>query len=189
MEHNKNISTQTKRLFVGIPLPEDFVRILHKFQKHYSSVYGIRWVAPENLHLTLCFIGKTPIDKIAELEQKIKELITEIKPFRLDYEHLCFAPPQKKKPYMIWATFKKKQNFIKLVLNLNNTLIEKQSNNRKIIPHITLARFNKKNQYKKININYDIHIKKIFVEKIVLWESILHSSGSEYKIVKVFELR
>ena len=43
------------RLFSGLELPHDLRRSLGRLQ---CGVKGARWVAAENLHITLCFIGE-----------------------------------------------------------------------------------------------------------------------------------
>ena len=43
------------RLFVAIPLPEDIGDGLSRI---CAGVPGAKWVAPENLHITLRFIGE-----------------------------------------------------------------------------------------------------------------------------------
>ena len=43
------------RLFVGIPLPEDVRARLGELK---GGLLGARWVRPENLHLSLRFIGE-----------------------------------------------------------------------------------------------------------------------------------
>ena len=45
------------RLFVGIPLPEDVRARLGELK---GGLLGARWVEPENLHLSLRFIGEVP---------------------------------------------------------------------------------------------------------------------------------
>lgn len=53
------------RLFVALPLPEDARARLAALQ---SGVPGARWVAPENLHVTLRFIGETDLHGAEDLD-------------------------------------------------------------------------------------------------------------------------
>ncbi|MBC8445112.1 MAG: RNA 2',3'-cyclic phosphodiesterase, partial [Rhodospirillaceae bacterium] len=43
------------RLFVGIPLPVDVRQHLHLLA---AGLQGAHWISPENMHLTLRFIGE-----------------------------------------------------------------------------------------------------------------------------------
>ena len=59
------------RLFVALDLPaqvtEDIADICH-------GLNGMRWVGPDNLHLTLRFIGEVPPSVAHEVEQALAEI-------------------------------------------------------------------------------------------------------------------
>ena len=52
------------RLFVALGLPE---RIRLRLGSLAAGIDGARWVPPENLHVTLRFIGESPEDRIADV--------------------------------------------------------------------------------------------------------------------------
>ena len=52
------------RLFVALGLPES-IRL--RLASLAGGIDGARWVPPENLHITLRFIGEVPEDRIADL--------------------------------------------------------------------------------------------------------------------------
>ena len=54
------------RLFVGIPLPEDVRARLGELK---GGLHGARWVKPENLHLSLRFIGEVPGGDEADIDE------------------------------------------------------------------------------------------------------------------------
>ena len=56
------------RLFVGIPLPEDVRARLGKLK---GGLLGARWVRPENLHLSLRFIGEVPGGDEADIDEAL----------------------------------------------------------------------------------------------------------------------
>lgn len=53
------------RLFVGIELPWD---IRERLANLTSSLPGARWVQPDNLHMTLRFIGEVPPNQAEEVD-------------------------------------------------------------------------------------------------------------------------
>ena len=59
------------RLFVGLELPEQIRRALAGLQ---SGIPGARWVAPENLHITLRFIGDVPDDQAEDIDTALRHL-------------------------------------------------------------------------------------------------------------------
>ena len=48
---------KSQRLFVAVELPESVSQHLSERQ---TDLPGVRWTAPENLHLTIRFIGEVP---------------------------------------------------------------------------------------------------------------------------------
>jgi RNA 2',3'-cyclic 3'-phosphodiesterase len=50
------------RLFCGLQLPDAAVAALAEWQR--DSLPGVRLVPPENLHVTLCFLGSRPVDDV-----------------------------------------------------------------------------------------------------------------------------
>lgn len=56
------------RLFVGIALPADLRDRLARLQ---HGVPGAKWVAPENLHLTLRFIGEVDEDVAEDIDRQL----------------------------------------------------------------------------------------------------------------------
>ena len=93
------------RLFVGIPLPKYITDPITSFVKRYDRFHGIRWVPPENLHITTLFIGKVKEDQVEYLTKDFQKSLTSVSPFSLELEALKYAP-NPRKPRMIWAKFK-----------------------------------------------------------------------------------
>lgn len=53
-----------KRVFAALALPEDLRRSVASLA---AGIEGARWTAPENLHVTLRFVGEVPEDRIGDL--------------------------------------------------------------------------------------------------------------------------
>ena len=53
------MSEQRQRLFVAVPLPEGSLKTVHRAQEALPSVPGLRLLRPDQLHVTLAFIGET----------------------------------------------------------------------------------------------------------------------------------
>ena len=86
----------TKRLFVSIELPESITKTLVALDPHLR---GVRWLAPEQMHLTLSFLGNVPED----VEEKLKKNLSAIewKAFFLPLSGFG-AFPGKGRPNVIW---------------------------------------------------------------------------------------
>ena len=59
------------RLFLGFPLPDDTVSRLAAWQERELS--GGRIVPPENLHVTLTFLGARPADEVAAIGNELRK--------------------------------------------------------------------------------------------------------------------
>ena len=124
------------RLFVAIDLPPEVVAQL---QGLCCGVPGARWVQPEQMHLTLRFIGEVD----GGIFRDIKEGLAGIKaaPFSLQVKGLGFFPPRKT-PRVLWAGISPVEEVNTLRNRIENRLIGMglEPEGRKYSPHITLAR-------------------------------------------------
>jgi 2'-5' RNA ligase len=62
----------SKRLFVGLEIPESSKVALNKID---PRVRGLRWLPPEQLHLTMSFIGEVD----AEHEERLRETLAAVR--------------------------------------------------------------------------------------------------------------
>ncbi len=65
---------RAERLFYAVPLPEVTRSEIQRAIGVAPAVAGARWVPPENLHLTLRFLGDTDSARRASLEEAVREL-------------------------------------------------------------------------------------------------------------------
>ncbi len=67
-----------------------------------DEVDGARWVAPENIHLTLKFLGTTSDDKLDEIAAAIEETVSNFRKFYFSLDGLG-AFPSTKRARVIWV--------------------------------------------------------------------------------------
>jgi len=126
-----------QRLFVAIDLPEPAQKRLAKI---CCGLPGARWVPPEQLHLTLRFIGEVEGTAFREIREALATIT--LAPFPLNLKNLgCFPP--RKTPRVLWAGIKSPPDALftlrnRIEKNLLKLGIEPE--HRKFSPHITLAR-------------------------------------------------
>lgn len=100
-----NGETQAQRLFVAISVPEDIktqiVRARDALRdKLPSSVAS--WTRPENMHLTLQFLGNVDTARIESLKENLAQSLAGFGPIPLISERLgCF--PDLRYPRVVWA--------------------------------------------------------------------------------------
>lgn len=170
--------TASKRLFTGIPLIETLRCGLEQFQKEYSGLPDIRWTPAANLHITICFLGDTPVTEIPGIIERIKKTAREFVPFRIQFEKIT-PMPDSNRPSMIWARYHLNEKFSELCSAISGTL-NINPDHKQFIPHITIARIKKHKKVVLPEFEYVPAYKTLLVNKLVLWESVLSEKGAEY---------
>ncbi len=174
------------RLFTAIPLPTKVINDLKLTIENISQTnIKMRKTLPQNLHITLCFLGNKKEKEIPQINQILTQISHQTKTFILILEKIVFFPSTHK-PHMIWAKFKENkeyENLVKKIFKKTST----NSNNKNILPHITLARIKQKGP---INISLpNLQIHPITVSSFNLVSSQLTSDGPIYNIMSSFKLR
>lgn len=179
-----------KRLFVAIPLPKYLRDIFVEYSARYNMA-GLRWTVPQNLHITVYFLGYIDGVAVPKIVKKLEGALSATESFVLGLEKICLAPPHST-PRMIWATFFDRGEYKKLSDAVYNALGEFSGmdyRNKESIPHITLARFRYPAVAKELTLRQpDIESGAVKVSSCDLMESRLSPHGPTYEIVKSFRL-
>ncbi|MCR4376758.1 MAG: RNA 2',3'-cyclic phosphodiesterase [Rhodospirillales bacterium] len=168
------------RLFVGLTLPQTHRQRLSLLG---HGIEGARWVAPENLHLTLRFIG--------EVDEHVGEAVAEAlngvngKPFGVTLHGLgTFGHP----PHALWVGAEDAPSGALAALNgaVESVLVRQglEPEHRKFAPHVTLARFRKASVNRLVQfleINGALALEPFEVAGFTLFQSHLRPEGAEYE--------
>ncbi|MCF6291054.1 MAG: RNA 2',3'-cyclic phosphodiesterase [Desulfobacterales bacterium] len=126
------------RLFTAIDLP---ARIKMQLVDLGFGIPGARWLAADQVHLTLCFIGEVD----GAVFKDIREALTEVRSpgFSLRLKGVGHFPPRKA-PRVLWAGVEANEALVRLRNQVQATLVRQglKPEGRKYSPHITLARLN-----------------------------------------------
>jgi len=177
-----------KRLFISINIPNEIKKELEIVQKQID-IKDIKWVSINNLHITIYFLGTIEEKLIPILIDKLNSQLSHIKRFILKFDKILFAPPNTKSR-MIWAQFYKNNEYENLYKKINNVIqdiIDKSdttNNNKELIPHITLARFNKSLPDIKIK---QPKIKDLIIDSYQLMESNVVDNNRVYSTIANFK--
>jgi 2'-5' RNA ligase len=124
------------RLFVAIDLPE---RHRMELVALAGGIPGARWVPPENIHLTLRFIGNVGGDQMTDIDHSLAQVrapgfdivIQGVEHFR-----------RGRKPSTLWAGIAKNPALMTLQDKIEAALVRAgvAPDGRKFTPHVTLAR-------------------------------------------------
>lgn len=127
----------TERLFVALALPEAVRGALAALAR---PLPGVRWTRPEQLHLTLRFLGNVPVQIIDGVIARLAEV--RVAPFVLPVEGIGTFPPNRP-PRVVWVgTGSGHPRLFQLRQRLDDSLIAAgvQFEVRTFHPHATLAR-------------------------------------------------
>jgi 2'-5' RNA ligase len=103
----------------------------------------VKWVEPENLHLTLLFLGEVDDRDVPAVCRAVTECCREQEPFRMSVETIgCF--PNLRRPRTVWiGVGEGTQEVVTLHDALETTLLELgcyRREDRQFTPHVTLGR-------------------------------------------------
>ena len=179
----------TIRSFIALPIPPNTINELGDLaakMSYQDKSSAVRWVDQANYHITLAFLGDQEESDLENLAEKIDQNLIQ-EEFHLGLTHPCPFPESRPK---LIATMADRNDGISNVhrqvisaIKSVDMIIDK----RKFIPHVTLGRYrHSKNIYAgniPMNVSFDT-----VIDEVVLYESVLTSSGSEYEPIYRFPL-
>ena len=130
------------RLFVAIEIPDDIRAVFGVLIKELRIVQPqAKWVRPENLHLTLKFLGNTEPEKLQAVQTALSSIHSE-QSVHLEFRGLGFFPNEKK-PRVFWAGLQVSSNLAELAARIDKAMhgLDFPLERRPFVPHLTLARF------------------------------------------------
>jgi 2'-5' RNA ligase len=93
------------RLFAALELPAPLRAALESAQASFKAAApsrSVRWVAPENIHLTIKFYGDVPAERVPELEAGLARAAASARPIMLAVQGLGVFP-NLLRPQVIWV--------------------------------------------------------------------------------------
>jgi RNA 2',3'-cyclic 3'-phosphodiesterase len=92
------------RLFVALPLGNEWLEPLARFQARLACLPGggtVRWTRPDQVHLTLRFLGAVSASEVPDLSARIKSACHGFQAFDLELDRLG-AFPGSRRPRVLW---------------------------------------------------------------------------------------
>ena len=179
----------TIRSFIGLPIPKEAANELGDVaakMSYQDKSNAVRWVDQENYHITLAFLGEQSESQLELLAEQLDHQVSQ-QEFQLVLSHL--SPFPETRPKLIAAMAQKTEDITRLhqqviaAINASDMLIDK----RKFIPHVTVGRYrHSRNSYAgaiPMNVSFDL-----IIDELVLYESVLTTSGAEYEPIYRFPL-
>lgn len=179
------------RCFIAIKFPIDFENEIKKIQDKLPDFIRKKAI-PENLHLTLKFLGEIDEDKIKFVDEELSK--ANFQSFFSNSEEIGFF--DNKSLGIVWISLTNCENLQK---EIDESLKEIFPKEKRFMAHLTIARmahvtknriksFSSKEEFLNELKNIKVPLMKFSVKNFYLMESVLKQEGPEYKIVKKYEL-
>ena len=165
------------RLFVAIPLPEP---VRQRLQSLCCGLRGAKWLRPENIHLTLRFIGEVRNDLARDFDAALAQIRAPGFELVLDGTG-SFG--RGRRPHTVWAGVVKSEPLIRLQAKVEAALVRAgcPPEGRKFSAHVTLARLSRA---KSRNVEAWVADRAAFqadrfsVDRFTLYSSFLATAGA-----------
>jgi 2'-5' RNA ligase len=131
------------RAFIALPLEPVLAAEIKKVQQRLNAPGGaVRWISPEQLHLTLQFLGNVDTGRLDDLAAALRRACACTAPFRLALEGAgCF--PNTKSPRVVWIGI---QGDLEPLRKLQEQIAQETTHfgdhgdQRAFQPHLTIGR-------------------------------------------------
>lgn len=182
------------RTFIAMPLPEEIYQVLGKIKRELNEIdTGIRWVAPEQMHITLKFLGETPERMFPQIREEIIDITKNTPKMSFELANVGRFPIEGY-PKTIWAGLG--ANTPKAVHALsyafNSTFISYgfDDSGKRFSPHITLGRVKGKIEEDFLAQFHEVIIPalKFEIDQIIWYESIRHHGILRYEPIEIIKL-
>jgi len=172
------------RIFLAINLPEKVKTELLGYKERWPELPA-RWATPENLHVTLMFLGNTSDKELHGIQIIAKEVAKKHRIFSFSLSQIIYGPTEQQ-PRMIWAVGEMSKELLSFKKDLANALGHQEE--RLFSLHITLARLSEW-EFRKIEPEERPKIQEeisfvIPVSSFEIMESKLRRTGAEYSIIE-----
>ncbi len=184
---------QSKRLFVAFPATDPLAEIFLPTLKKLKTTadrdgIDVKWVPPKNYHLTVAFLGDTPVAEIDKLHDPIQVCADKLSSFQLNVSGLN-AFPDEFHARTLWMGVQQKMSLPGIAAELTAAL-GLIPEDREYTPHITIGKIRKTKSCKNLLspfVRKDFG--KIIADRFVLFESIQQNYTSVYMPLKDYMFR
>ena len=182
---------KTVRCFLALNLNVNVIREITKTQKELipqTVDNKINWVPPQNIHVTIRFLGAITEPMIQAIKDSLETLIRNTAPIPIQTKGLGLFKEKNDTAGILWAGVtpeKELDEFHSQVCkHLENTGFKEKVN--QFIPHATIGRIKDLNTGdidNIINKYKDIQFGGSVIKNLVCYQSTLSSKGADYKLL------
>ena len=158
-----------------------------------ESLTGIRWIAQENLHFTLKFLGSVEDKKVAPIMQALEKALRPVQCFLLVGKGIGVFP-NKRRPRVLWIGLQG-QGLHRIAEEVETALepLGFPRESRDFAPHLTLGRWRNPGLQpqmlrEQMERWQDYEFGQSKVDEVVLFQSVLNPTEAVYSPLGVIRL-
>ena len=190
------MSEGSLRLFLAVPLKQIFLQeIKDVLAKLKAKVPGVKWVEPEQVHITLHFFGDVPASDVDRISSAMQEILPQFWPVNIRLSGVG-GFPDLKRPRVIWLGLEEESGGLSKLHQAVQAKVRQlgfEIEPRSFKPHATLGRVKKVphgfsfcEEFPKIE--PIVPPAEQSLDHFVLFQSKLLPQGAKYEILKTFPL-
>ena len=184
------------RLFVAVSLPAPVQAAVSRTIQHLASALPqVRWVRPEQLHITLKFLGEVDNRQLPLICDLVQNAAQQVEGFTASLEELGTFP-KGRPPRVVWLSMQQGVNELRAIHDrLDEALVELgvPREARLFTPHLTLGRVGRTQDVAAIPEAlarcWPQGVLKVEVDQLDLMSSSGRNSGHGYETLHVAALR
>jgi 2'-5' RNA ligase len=183
------------RTFIAIDLSVEIKNQLsHLVNFLKPPARDIKWVARENYHLTLNFLGEIDDRQVDIIRTVLDEVVKRHNQFVLTMKGAGSFPRGQSRMRVIWVGVAEESELLSLQQDVEESLFRKnfRREERPFSPHLTIGRAKVPENQERLRKELEKYSQKEFgsmlVKEITFFQSILRPEGPEYKIISQHNL-
>ena len=183
---------QHTHYFLAVPLPGHIKELLTQWRDLLEPRLPFKsWVHPQDLHITLFFLGNASFSQINSVKQEVSEAVKQHSAFQLELNGIgTFG--QKESPRIFWGGVNKSEQLVNLQKDISKACERSgfKIESRPYNPHITMARkWTSEQPFSIGNAEKIVFPKEEFsaftVDKVVLYQTHLERTP-KYQPLSIF---
>lgn len=181
-----------RRVFIALPISDSFKRKIEGWKKEFwvknpDVNNKIRWIPPENLHITLIPPFNRDEKGIKEATVRLSGLEGEIGSFNIIFERISYGPALAH-PRLVWISGRHEVQAETLRQKIEQ-LLRLSPDKRPFSPHVTVARFREYDfrTFSLRRLDEQFEFRETFEEFLLLASKTL-PKGTVYQILGKFRI-
>lgn len=181
----------TMRVFIAIDV-EVNERIHQLYQALSNTGAKLKMVEPENMHLTLKFLGEVDEQTVERVKEQMRDAVADISPYTAALQGVGVFPGRQHIK-VVWIGFQDRGETVALSKNIDEHLFTLGfKKERNFHPHVTIARMKSREGKDEVIRVVEAHehteFGNVMCDRITLKHSVLTPKGPIYSDVEVVHL-